>query len=340
MLRLCLPSGDAIGGGTASFYRNLRAYLETAGIPFTDRLDDAYDTLFVNSWVISYGAVLRARRRDPTVKVLHRIDGSATDYGREAIADFRQAFVNLLADVTVFQSWYGKHATTTKYPIIGHDGPVIHNPVDVRRFRPEGERVSLPGTIKVCHVTHSTNPRKGAPALYALARANAGVDFVLIGRYDAPPPLANLHCLGYADWDTLPKILRSCDVFVMLAEHEACPNVVLEAMASGAPVLFRDSGGTAELVGGCGRAIEPATFPEALEWALDQRESLRQAARRRAVEEFSPGVVFPRYLDSLRSAPRRRLPGRREQVKVLRRCLPILFRFAWQRLRGTARKAS
>ena len=336
MLKLCLPSDDAVGGGTASFYRNLRTYLGSAGIPFTDRLDDGYDALFVNSWVTSYRAVLRARRRDPAVKVLHRIDGSATDYGREAIADFRQARVNLLSDLTVFQSGYGRYATTTKYRIIGQDGPVIHNPVDVQRFRPDGERVSLSGKTRVCHVTHSTNPKKGTPLLYALARANPDVDFILIGRYDVPPPLPNLHGLGYADWDTLPKVLRSCDVFIILAEHEACPNVVLEAMASGAPVLYRNSGGTAELVGECGRAIELDTFSEGLAWVLDQRRSLSEAARRRAVEQFAPGVVFPKYLDALRSAPRRRLPGRREQADVLRRTLPVLLRFAWQRVRGRA----
>jgi len=162
VLRACLPKPGAVGGGTASFYQNLRSFLASAGIPFTDRLEDDWDVLFANSWGLSFRTALHAKRSHPAARLLHRVDGSALDYGREAIADLRQARVNLLADLTVFQSQYGKHATTRKYRVIRQDGPVIHNPVDVERFRPEGERVPLPGKVRVCAVTHSANPRKGA----------------------------------------------------------------------------------------------------------------------------------------------------------------------------------
>lgn len=340
VLKLCLPRNESLGGGASSFYRNLRSYLAAAGIPFTDRLDDDYDALWVNSWVLPYRAVLHARRSHPAVRTLHRIDGCGLDYGRAAIADLRQALVNLLADVTVFQSHYGKYATTEKYRVIGQDGPVIHNAVDVERFRPEGERVPLPGRISVCHVTHSTNPKKGAALLYALAGAHPAVDFVLIGRYEAPPPLPNLHLLGYVDWDMLPKVLRSSSLFLMLAENEACPNVVLEAMASGLPVLYRPSGGTPELVGRCGRAIEPDTFSDALAWALERRALLGEAARARAVEQFSPGVIFPRYLDALERAPRRSLRagwGWTRALRVDRAILAGLVRWGVAWVAGGAR---
>jgi glycosyltransferase involved in cell wall biosynthesis len=282
-VKLCLPRIDSLAGGTLAFYRNLQAYLVTARIPFTDNIEADYDALIVNSWVTPYSEVLRAKGAHPAIRILHRVNGSALDYGREAIADLCQARVNLLADLTIFQSQYGKYATTQKYRVIQHDGPVIHNPVDVDRFRPDGERIMVPGAIRVCYVTHSTNRRKGAASLYSMARTNPAVDFILVGRCEAPPPLANLHLMGYAELDALPKVLRSCDAFLMLAENEACPNVVLEAMASGLPVLYRDSGGTAELVGECGRAVRPETFREALDWALDHGKALQEAARKRAV---------------------------------------------------------
>ncbi|MBI3031155.1 MAG: glycosyltransferase family 4 protein [Candidatus Rokubacteria bacterium] len=338
MLRACLPKPEAVGGGTASFYQNLRTFLASAGIPFTDRLEDAWDVLFVNSWGLSFRTALHAKRSHPSAKLLHRVDGSALDYGREAIADLRQARVNLLADLTVFQSQYGRHATTRKYRVIRQDGPVIHNPVDVERFRPEGERVPLPGKVRVCAVTHSTNPRKGAAALYALAAAHSAVQFILVGRYEGLPALGNLHFLGYADRDALPRLLRSCDVFLMLAENEACPNVVLEAMASGLPVLYRDSGGTPELVGDCGRAVEPETFADALAWALEAGKALGEAARRRAVERFSPAVVFPRYLEALERCRRRPLPRRLDWPGLLRVDPAILLSVAgWGAARAAAR---
>ncbi len=315
---MCLPKPEAVGGGTASFYQNLRSFLASAGILFTDRLEDDWDVLFANSWGLSFRAALHAKRSHPAARLLHRVDGSALDYGREAIADLRQARVNLVADLTVFQSQYGKHATTRKYRVIRQDGPVIHNPVDIERFRPEGERVSLPGKVRVCSVTHSTNRQKGAAALYALAAAHPGVEFILVGRYEGLPALGNLHFLGYADRDALPRVLRSCEVFLVLAENEACPNVVLEAMASGLPVLYRESGGTPELVGDCGRAVEPDTFADALAWALEGRKALGEAARQRAVERFSPDVVFPRYLEALERCPRLPVPALSAWAGVLR----------------------
>ncbi len=324
--RVCVPPEGAVGGGTLSFYRNLRAYLAAAGIPFTDRPEDDYDALVVNSWVTPYRAVLRAKRTHPRLKVLHRVDGSALDYGREALADLKQALVNRLADVTVFQSHYAKYATTRKYRVIRRDGPVIHNPVDVERFRPDGERVSLPGRgVRVGHVTHSTNPRKGGAVLSALAAATPHATFILIGRYEAVPPLPNVHFLGYADRETLPALLKSCDVFLMLAENEACPNVVLEAMASGLPILYRASGATEELVGECGRPIDQATFGEALAWAANRRAALGETARRRAIECFSPTVVFPRYVEALATARPGPAPTVWEPVRVVARSPQLLL---------------
>jgi glycosyltransferase involved in cell wall biosynthesis len=114
----------------------------------------------------------------------------------------------------------------------------------------------------------------------------------------------------------------------MLAENEACPNVVLEALASGLPVLYRDSGGTGELVEDCGRPVTPETFGDALDWVLDRRRALGEAARRRAEERFAPGIVFPRYLDAIATAGRRPLPPPWTQVALLRlgpRALGKLF---------------
>ncbi len=319
-MRVCIPLADSPQGGAYSFFRNFRKYLEERGVAFSERLDDEADVLMANSWVVPYRAVAGAKRAHPTLRVLHRIDGSARDYGRDTAADLRQALVNLLADVTVFQSAYGREVTRRR--IIGQDGPVIHNPVDGDRFRPDGERLALAGTVRVAHVAFSTNPKKGSAAVYDLARRRPDVSFVMVGRYAEPPALANLAFLGYADWDRLPVILRSCHLLLFLSENETCPNVVLEAMASGLPVLYRPSGGTAELVGSCGLPVDPRVFDQALEEVMDRRAALAPAARQRAVGEFSCGVVFPRYLEAAGAAVRRPLPGPAARLAVLARVRP------------------
>jgi glycosyltransferase involved in cell wall biosynthesis len=292
-----------------SFFRNFRRWLDGRGVPHTDAIEEPWDVLVVNSWVTPYRRVLRAKRDHPRGHVLHRIDGSAQDYGRDAASDVRQGLVNTLADVSVFQSVYGREATRVRYRVIGQDGPVIHNPVDVDRFTPDGPREDLPGPTRVIHVTWSTNPMKGGGHLGSLARRHPEVTFVLVGHYADLPELPNVVRIGHADWDRLPRLLRSCECLLILAENEACPNVVLEAMASGLPVLFRDSGGTPELVGDCGVAVRPETFGEGLARLLARRSALSAAARRRAAEHFAFDVLFPRYLAAAAGAVRRPVPG-------------------------------
>ena len=320
-MRLCLPIAEAPQGGMHAFFRNFRAYLGETGADVTDDLEGDYDALVVNSWVVGYRAIARAKRSRPALRVLHRIDGAARLYGRDATADTRQALVNLLADVTVFQSAWGR-AATLGGGIIGQDGPVIHNPVDTKRFRPDGEHAPLPGRVRVAHVAFSTNARKGAAAVWSLARRRRDLQFIMVGRYEEAPALDNLTFLGYAGWERLPAVLRACDVFLTLSENETCSNSALEALASGLPVLYRESGGTGELVGPCGMPVSMDTFDRALEATLDQRPALAEAARARAVESFGFDTIFPRYLDALRAAGRRPLPGPTACVTAMARVPP------------------
>jgi hypothetical protein len=64
-----------------AFFRNFRAYLAGIGADVTDDLESEYDALVVNSWVIGYRPVARAKRARPALRVLHRIDGAAGSTG-------------------------------------------------------------------------------------------------------------------------------------------------------------------------------------------------------------------------------------------------------------------
>jgi glycosyltransferase involved in cell wall biosynthesis len=317
-MRLCFPIADAPQGGMYSFFRNFRAYCAAADIPVVDDIQSDYDVLVVNSWVVPDRLVALAKRRQPALRVLHRIDGSAVDYGRDAASDVRQALVDLLADVTVFQSAYGRDATRRR-GVIESDGPVVHNPVDIERFRPDGPREALPGTVRLAHVAFSTNARKGAAEVLELAARRPDVTFVMIGSERPGPAPPNVVTIGYADWTRLPALLRSCTALLTLSENETCSNVVLEALASGLPVLFKASGGTPELVGTCGSAVDRERFDVALADVLARHAALATAARARATEHFAFDAVFPRYLAAMRGAARRPLPRFTDYARVLHR---------------------
>lgn len=304
----CVPVEFHRYGGMYTFLEQFYAFLDRSGIPYTHDAEADYNVLLAPSFMVPYEVVRRAKAKKRDIWVVQRVDGSARDYGRFDDADARQARINMLADVTIFQSRYGKYATTQKFKVIQQDGPVIFNPVDVAKFTPFGPSHDLPYRIKVCHVTFSTNPRKGSALLYAAAQLNPDVDFVLCGRYNALPGLPNVHFLGSMEQDRLAEVYRACDVFATFSENEACPNVVLEALASGLPILYKQSGGVRELVEECGLPVEVGNFRESLERVLVRQKELSEKARARAVAQFSPDVIFPQYLSAIEQAVQKPLP--------------------------------
>ncbi len=93
--------------------------------------------------------------------------------------------------------------------------------------------------------------------------------------------------------------MRRADVLLHTKYNDPCPTVVLEALASGLPVVHSASGGVPELVGeqaGVGVAApldwerdhppEPHDLAEAVGRLLDRLPEAREAARARAVERF------------------------------------------------------
>jgi glycosyltransferase involved in cell wall biosynthesis len=309
-MRLCIPIPDRAEGGLYTFLRYLRAWAEREGVEICDDIGCDYDVLFANSFVVPFEALRAAYDRLPCLRIVHRIDGAAADYGRDPADDRRQARANVMADATVFQSRYSRYATRRKYRVIGARGVVIPNPVDTNRFTPDGECEDLVGACRVGHVSFSTNPSKGAADVVQAALANPKVTFYLVGRYGerAFPP--NIVLLGVIDHLRLPRLLRSCHALGFFSENEACPNVVLEAMASGLPVLYRDSGATAELVGEAGLATTPERFAEAMRTVVRDRPQWAMRARRRAEDRFALERIMPQYMTVLRGVRRRRTPAR------------------------------
>lgn len=58
--------------------------------------------------------------------------------------------------------------------------------------------------------------------------------------------------LGLVDHNEIHKVYQSADVFILPSLAEGMPNVILEAMASGLPIITTDTGGTKELINGNG----------------------------------------------------------------------------------------
>jgi sugar transferase (PEP-CTERM/EpsH1 system associated) len=203
----------------------------------------------------------------------------------------------------------------------------IYNGVDTARFRPraEGERRALPdgfrrsGQIVVGSVGRMAAV-KDYPTLVRAFLALIGAEpalrqrlrLVIAGEGPARAEcLALLEAAGAAalawlpgERSDVPELMRAFDLFVLPSLGEGISNTILEAMATGLPVVATRVGGNPELVenGVTGALVEPGS-PKALAAALRRyvddpglAQSHAANARRSVEERFSIDAMVAGYL--------------------------------------------
>ena len=95
--------------------------------------------------------------------------------------------------------------------------------------------------------------------------------------------------------------LEALDLLVLPSRSEGLPNVVLEAMCVGVPVLATDVGGVREIIeDGMNGWIVPPGDAEALESAIVR--TLSDPARRREIAQRGRASLSPKFSASLRAA--------------------------------------
>ena len=171
-----------------------------------------------------------------------------------------------------------------------------------RRARPEGAvRVLFVGWIVEA---------KGVRELLAAAREVKGARFALVGhqepgfvasiRDELAELAARVELLPARPRQEVMALYREADLFVLPSWTEGFPNVVLEAMACGLPVVATTVGAIPDAVrdGEEGLLVaprDPAALAAAIARLVSDRElrlAMGEAARRRAVRVFSREVVL------------------------------------------------
>jgi glycosyltransferase involved in cell wall biosynthesis len=98
---------------------------------------------------------------------------------------------------------------------------------------------------------------------------------------------------------------RAADLFVFPSRAEGCPNVILEAMACGVPVVATDIAGNREVLGESGDAghLVPPESPAALAEAIARlagsvtlRRDIGASARAAVLNRYDIRRVTARYL--------------------------------------------
>jgi sugar transferase (PEP-CTERM/EpsH1 system associated) len=200
---------------------------------------------------------------------------------------------------------------------------VIYNGVDSERFSPHTEKsqqtrrdLGIPSDRIVIGTVSRIVPIKDHGTLLdaaeMLLRQGKQIHVLIVGagpelsklraRVDASSVLQGRVTFTGAS-DCVPDLLNVMDLFVLSSISEGMSNTILEAMATGVPVVVTQTGGNSELVedGNSGSLFAPRDI-QALVQHLVQlvddaplRQTFGAVARQRAVEQFSLGKMMSSY---------------------------------------------
>ena len=194
---------------------------------------------------------------------------------------------------------------------------VLYAPVDTRKFHLGYDvhkyraEFRLADSEKVVGVVANFSPAKGyehfLPAAKMVREAYPGVKFLLVGRMMETQKKywqliqqlirqlgmeQDIVLTGHRS--DIPEIMNLIDIFSLPSVSEACPIVVLEAMACGKPVVASNVGGVPELiVDGQTGILVPPRDPEAMAKAVlylldhpDKAKEIGLKAREHVIRHF------------------------------------------------------
>ena len=145
----------------------------------------------------------------------------------------------------LIESWFGPHK----------NGNVIRNGTDVELIEKipsiQNEDLNNFQEIWSCAAAWRPHKRLDENIRYFLEFAPTNACLIIMGK-DASPWLIKhprVFYVGHLSWEHQIMIFKRSKVFLHLAFLDHCPNVVVDARASGCKIICSSSGGTKEIAG-------------------------------------------------------------------------------------------
>lgn len=200
-----------------------------------------------------------ARLYGRRVRIIHTVHNLAREETRHRVlrAVNRRAFSHGVVPVALNEEV--RSSICREYALPASAVPVVGNGIDLDAFRGPQRRGPRGAGARLLCVARLVPAKNHALLLRTVARlreSGRDVSLTLVG--DGPlrgaleeraRELGISQRVRFAGRRTdTPAFYRDCDLFVLLSDYEGMPMSIIEAMASGLPVVATRAGGVAELV--------------------------------------------------------------------------------------------
>ncbi len=251
-----------------------------------------FDLLHVHGYKANLYGYVASRRKAPVVATNHRFDtGPQNRFDRFVLPRMNAVFAVSDEARDSLRDVYGIKAAMT-----------IPNGVDPRDFT--GVAPSL-NVFPLVGMVARLAPEKAPHDFLAVAAAIPEATFVIVGdgpmraELEAAAP-TNVQFLGFRE--DMPGVYASLDVLVQPSLREGMPMTLLEAMASGVPVVATRVGAAADVIdnGRTGMLVPPSDVPAltaAVQSLLRDDHGIGQAARQEVERRFTVDVMARRYAE-------------------------------------------
>lgn len=219
--------------------------------------------------------------------------------------------VNLYAfpDVFVALSTKAVNWAKAKNPLI--KTVMIPNGVDLSKFKPEGNvyETNLKKPVVLC-VGAFTEQKRIDLVINAVSKLKNASLLVAGGGGDKKQEIENLgkKMLGErfasvsVPFDKMPSVYRAANVFTLAsASSESFGNVIVEAMASGLPVIVTDDPIRREIVGDAGVLIDPLdteSYSNELKKLIDSKLSAKAVQQ---AKKYNWDIIANQYEELLKT---------------------------------------
>lgn len=227
-----------------------------------------------------------------------------------------------LANHVVYQSAWSKMMCDTHLAGRTHDFSIVHNGVDLDLFKPKMRRNGEITILAVGNLRHEYMVETIGSVFLAVRADQQPVHLLIAGTMDTinqrtwerflrehPREFQTAKYLGPVKNEDLPGIYQQADVYLHSRAGDWCPNVVVEALSCGLPVVCPKWGGTSELIGAGGIAVEAepwdysnkfiVSMAAGVKQVMENMDAYKEKARSHALENFSMQKMTDNYITAL-----------------------------------------